>query len=124
MTRHTAKRLLDVQQTCVEIEHFASGHSEETFLGDRGLQLILHKLLEIVGEALNQLSKEDPEMSARIPWLRRYVNLRNQISHGYETVNYSIVWEVAVDRIPILHAVVNELLAEGEFSTNPEVGTP
>jgi uncharacterized protein with HEPN domain len=67
-----------------------------------------------VGEALNQLSREDEEISARIPGLRRYVNLRNQISHGYDSVNYSIVWEVVEIRTPSLHSVVNDLLNEVE----------
>jgi uncharacterized protein with HEPN domain len=73
MRRDTAKRLLDVHRACLEIEQFSAGENAETILENRGLQLILHKLLEIVGEALNKLSKTDPDVSSSIPTLRQIV---------------------------------------------------
>lgn len=112
MKRETAKRLLDVQRACLEIRQFSQSGSAESILTDRSLQLILHKLLEIVGEALNQLSKTNPEIAARIPDLRRFVDVRNQISHGYASVNYSIVWKIAQEQIPPLFAVVDELMQD------------
>jgi uncharacterized protein with HEPN domain len=114
MKRQTAKRLLDVRQTCLDIEQIVSELPADAFIEDRIRQLAVHKLLEIVGEALNQLSREDPETSARIVDLRSYVNLRNQITHGYDSVNYSIVWDVAANRIPTLHRVVSDLLQESD----------
>jgi uncharacterized protein with HEPN domain len=114
MKRQTAKRLLDVRQTCLDIEPIVSELPADAFIEERIRQLAVHKLLEIVGEALNQLSREDPETSARIVDLRSYVNLRNQITHGYDSVNYSIVWDVAANRIPTLHRVVSDLLQESD----------
>jgi hypothetical protein len=49
MKRPTAKRLLDARNACVELETFTAGKTIEDMWSDRGLQLILHKLLEIVG---------------------------------------------------------------------------
>lgn len=110
MMRATAKRLLDAKNACVEIEAFTAGKTIDTMLNDRGLQLILLKLIEIVGEALNQAHRSDPTVTSSIPNVRRIVNMRNQITHGYDTVDYAIVWQVATRQIPPLREVLDELL--------------
>ncbi len=112
MKRPTAKRILDARNACVELETFTAGKTIEDMWSDRGLQLILRKLLEIVGEALNQASKHDPEMKVAIPNLREYVTLRNRITHGYDSVDYAIVWRVSSREIPELRAVLDELLEQ------------
>lgn len=72
------------------MEQFSIGENSTSIHANRGLQLILHKLLEIMGEALNQLNRSDTDTAARIPNLRRFVNLRNQMTHGYSTVDYPL----------------------------------
>lgn len=53
MEMATAKRLRDASNACQELEQFTAGHTRASFKSDRGLQLIVQKLVEIVGEALN-----------------------------------------------------------------------
>lgn len=108
----TTKRLLDARNACLEIESYTAGRTVEAVRTGRGLQLILHKLLEIVGEALNQASKLDPSVTPTIPDLRRFVNMRNRITHGYDSVDYAAVWRVAAEEIPRLRAVLDELLKQ------------
>ena len=91
MKPETAKRLLDAKHASEELEGFLSGHTWETFINDRGLQLITHKLLEIIGEALNGVRRSEPEVGVRVPNLQRFISLRNQITHGYDTVDYGIL---------------------------------
>jgi uncharacterized protein with HEPN domain len=64
--------------------------------------LILWKLVEIVGEALRQAELSEPELSLRLPELRDVVNTRNRITHGYDTVNYSYLWDIVEVDIPQL----------------------
>ena len=112
MKPQTAKRLLDARSACLEILDFTSGKRVDDMWADRSLQLSLHKLLEIVGEALNQASRSDPSIAAAVPDLRRYVDMRNQITHGYDSVDYAIVWQVATERIPALAVALEDLLDE------------
>jgi len=72
----------------------------------------LHKLLEIVGEALNQAYKAEAEATSAIPNLRRFVNMRNRITHGYDSVNYTVIWRVASEEIPPLRATLDEILRQ------------
>ena len=110
MTPETSKRLHDVRQTCAEIETFTDEVDESTFLANRQVQLAVHKLLEIVAEALKATYRSNPDLANSIPDFRNFINLRNQITHNYDGVNYRIVWRVAVQEVPRLKMHVDSLL--------------
>lgn len=112
MKPETAKRLHDASAAALEPQQFIDGHTAVTFDRDRGLQLIVHKLLEIIGEALNGARKIEPEIEDRVPHLQRYVSVRNRITHGYDSVDYGVLWGVAHDRLPTLIDDLGNLLRE------------
>lgn len=63
MKPETGKRLRDARTYAIELQGFIEGSTIDEFLRDRGLQLIVHKLLEIDGESLNGAKKSDPGIS-------------------------------------------------------------
>ena len=73
------------------------------------LRSAVERQFEIIGEALNQLSKVDPEVASRIPELRRIVAFRNILIHGYATVDDALVWQALVDKLPGLQEALNKL---------------
>lgn len=119
MTPETIKRLRDVRRTCVEIEAFTYDVDESVFLSNRQLHLAIHKLLEIVAEALNATYRADPDLANSIPDFRNFINLRNQITHNYDGVNYRIVWRVAVQEVPRLKRYVDTLLPDQPSEPEP-----
>jgi uncharacterized protein with HEPN domain len=112
MKPETEKRLRDARRFALELQDFIEGQTDQDFHKDRGLQLIVHKLLEIVGEALNGARKGEPEIAAQVEDLHRYIALRHQITHGYDTVDYNILWNVAQREIPALIASLDKLLGD------------
>jgi uncharacterized protein with HEPN domain len=76
------------------------------------LRSAVERQFEIVGEALNKLTKVDPQTAAHIPDLRRVVAFRNILAHGYAVVDDEIVWQLATQRLPGLAEVVANLSAE------------
>ena len=74
------------------------------------LRSAVERQFEIIGEALNQLSKVDPEVASRIPELRRIVAFRNILIHGYATVDDALVWQALVDKLPGLREALNKQL--------------
>ena len=117
MTPETTRRLRDVCATCSEIEAFTAGVDEQAFLASQQVHLSVHKLLEIVAEALNAAYRSNNALVNTIPDFRNFINLRNQITHRYFDVNYGIVWRVAVQEVPRLRTFIEELLqAEAEIS--------
>lgn len=51
------------------------------------MQAAVERKFEMIGKALNQLAKLDAGMAARIPDVPQIVTSRNQLIHGYATVN-------------------------------------
>ena len=76
------------------------------------LKSAVERQFEIIGEALNQLSRVDPELAASIPDLGRLVAFRNILIHGYAVVDDEIVWGAATNRLPALVAAISELLED------------
>ncbi|MFH1497676.1 MAG: HepT-like ribonuclease domain-containing protein [Verrucomicrobiota bacterium] len=107
-----AKHLCDLERTIREIEEFTTGRNEAAVLGDRGLQLILEREFEILGEALNRLSRDAPEMADRISHAHRIIGMRNVLAHGYDAVDHRILWNAVTSRLPLLKDEVARLLDE------------
>lgn len=72
----------------------------------------VERKFEIIGEALNQLTKLDPELAARIPYAGRIVAFRNLLIHGYAVVEHARVFRTARESLPALRKQVATLLAE------------
>ena len=74
------------------------------------LRSAVERQFEIIGEALNQLSKLDADLAAGIPDLRRIVAFRNILIHGYATVDDALVWQALTEKLPDLAKTVRDLL--------------
>ncbi|MBT63537.1 MAG: hypothetical protein CML13_10035 [Puniceicoccaceae bacterium] len=59
MLHKRPKIVEDALQACRELHGFTAGKSYEDLLRDRGLQLILERLFEVLGEALYRLRNLD-----------------------------------------------------------------
>ena len=80
----------------------------------------IERQLEILGEALLQLRKVDPETAARIPELHRAVALRHVLIHGYANVDNNIVWGVVRQHLdPLLLALRNLHDSAGSAPNTP-----
>lgn len=112
MKVETAKRLHDAVGACDEISGFVSEWSRDDFLRTRGYQLIIWKLIEIVGEALRQGEETDPTLRTLIPELRAVINTRNRIVHGYDSVDFKLLWDIAVNEVPPLKQRMVSLLKD------------
>lgn len=79
--------LWDALRAAELVRGFARGQSFADYQSDVMLRSAVERQFEIIGEALNRLSKADPEIASRIPELRRIVAFRNILIHGYATVD-------------------------------------
>jgi uncharacterized protein with HEPN domain len=114
MKSTTTRRVRDAGDACAEISGFIEGRSLEQLRQERILQLSVYKLLEIVGEALNKARQGESFVESRIPGLRRYVSLRNQIVHDYDKVDPTIIWQVVTEGVPDLRQSIEELLGSSQ----------
>jgi uncharacterized protein with HEPN domain len=104
--------LWDVAEAAQAIEGFMAGMDAQSYADSAMVSAAVERKFEIVGEALNQLSKLDPALAARIPELSKMVAFRNQLIHGYAAVDDHVVWNIAQKFLPELKVVVKILLQE------------
>lgn len=112
MRPESAARIWDAREAATNIGDFVAGKTEADFLDDLLLRSAVERQLEILGEALNRLRKDDHQTAQRVPDLDRIVGMRNVIAHEYGEVDYAIVWAVVTKRIPGLQAMLDALLQE------------
>lgn len=112
MLRDPRAFLWDVRESILSIQSFTSGIDAQIYANNEMVQAAVERKFEIIGEALNQLSKVDAALAARIPDLAQIVAFRNQLIHGYATVNVRTVWNIAHNALPGLLTAAQTLLDE------------
>lgn len=72
------------------------------------LKRAIEREYEIIGEALNRITKIDPDIE--ISDIRKIISLRNRVIHGYDIVDDTIIWGIIVKYMPILKKEIYDLL--------------
>lgn len=124
MQPESAAFLWDVRGAADRIAVFIGGLDEEGYLADVLRRSAVERQLEIIGEALNNLRRVDPDAAKEIPDLHRIVGLRNVLAHGYAIVDDRVVWVAASRRVPELRIVVDALLGRGNGVAATESDQP
>ncbi|MGB9030334.1 MAG: HepT-like ribonuclease domain-containing protein [Acidobacteriaceae bacterium] len=87
-----------------QIQLYTAGRTADDFRSDRLLQDGVVRNIEILGEASRNLIGAAPDAALRfprIPFAAIYA-MRNQLSHGYFTIDLDVVWKVIERDIPVL----------------------
>jgi uncharacterized protein with HEPN domain len=107
-----AKFLQDMLDACKSIKDYVAGRTLEDFLNSKMLRDSVHWNFCVIGEAISQLNRLDPQFTSRITDHWKIVGLRNQLIHGYGVVDSRITWNIVEDKLPILIGELEKLLQE------------
>ena len=110
MQLEVQKYLEDIRLAAEKILRFSDGIDRAVFLENELLQSGIERQFEIIGEAVNRLTRVDPAIAEHLPDRRRVVSFRNILAHGYDIVDPNVVWDVVENGLPDLLAVVKRLL--------------
>jgi len=80
------------------------------FQNDLKTKKAVERNLEIIGEALNRILKEKPNI--KITDSRKIVDTRNRIIHGYDSVTEDVIWLIVIKYLLVLKKEVEELLQQ------------
>lgn len=75
------------------------------------LQRAFIRSLEIIGEASKKIPESFRAEHPEVEW-RQMSGMRDRLIHGYLSVDYEIVWDVLMTRIPVLRTQVAAILGE------------
>jgi uncharacterized protein with HEPN domain len=104
--------LWDAAEAAALVREFTNGKTEAEFNSDLVIRSAIERQLEILGEALNRLRRDDPDTAARVPDLDKIIGMRNIIAHEYGDIDYEIVWRATSTSVPALIPALNELVDE------------
>ncbi|HTB30805.1 MAG TPA: HepT-like ribonuclease domain-containing protein [Bacteroidia bacterium] len=109
MSRETNKLLFDVHNAILKIEQYLAGSKKfEDYQNNLMLQQAVERNIEIIGEAVNNLLKINPDLP--LSNARKIVNTRNKLIHGYDDIENSEIWAIIITHMPILKQEVEKLL--------------
>lgn len=102
--------LLHIRDAVEQIREYTAG-GKDVFFGDRKTQDAVVRNLEIIGEAVKQLSPAFRSRHADVPW-KRVAGMRDRLIHDYFGVDWHLVWEVVEKDLHALIGKVRSVLSE------------
>lgn len=111
MQLKSAKLLEDIRDAAAFILEVTKTRSKDEYTQDRLVRQAVERNFQIIGEALQRLSKLDSEIADRVGKAPRVIAFRNIIVHGYDILDHEIVWYVIKEELPGLIQKVGICLA-------------
>ena len=104
--------LYDILSSINEIESYYIDTPKifEIYENDIRTKRAVERNIEIIGEAMSRILKQDNRIE--ISNSRKIVDVRNRIIHGYDSVSDDVIWGIVVKNLPVLQKEVEKLLNE------------
>lgn len=111
MDNKSKKLLFDILTSINNIDtYFGELKQFEHYEKNPMLQDAVERNIEIIGEAMNKLLIIEPNI--KISNSRRIVDARNKIIHGYDEIDNTQIWEIIINRLPILKLEISKYLED------------
>ncbi len=111
MSRDEGLYLDDVQAACERVNKFTKGMSFEDFMRDDRTYHATLRNLEIIGEAIKNISDETKTKYPQVKW-RKIAGFRDIVAHDYFGVSDEIVWDVIQNEIPLLTKQIKKIIED------------
>ena len=110
MDREIKKYLEDINLAIVAIDSFLVQRPRkyQVFLDDYMFRSAIERQIGIIGEAMTQILKLDPNVP--IENAKNIKGTRNYIIHAYDTLEPHIIWGIVINDLPKLKLEVLALL--------------
>ena len=104
--------LFDILQSIKEIESYYADRPKKfsEYQKDIRTKRAIERNIEIIGEAVNRILKEDKHFE--INNAQQIIGTRNRIIHGYDRVSDDMIWSIVINHLPKLKTEIEGLLDE------------
>ena len=87
------------------IEKFSKNLNKEKLISDRLRQSAIVREIEIIGEAIKNVSEDLKNKHREIEW-KEIIGTRDKIIHHYFGVDFNIVWDIIKKDLPDLKSKI------------------
>ena len=122
MKREELMFLNDIIDSISKIEKFSKGLSKEKFMKDELKQSAIIRQIEIIGEAVKNVSNEAKEKYPEIGW-KNIAGARDIFIHGYFQVNFERVWDIVENNLKDLKKQIKKIKEDLEKEEKHEINT-
>lgn len=103
--------LTHILQAVEEVQDYVVGMSFEEFRQDKKTQRAVLMCFIIIGEASTKIVQKYPNFTkdnSQVAW-HAMKGMRNQLAHGYFSINLQIVWNTIEQALPTLKNQLKEI---------------
>jgi len=110
---------IDIKEASDRIGSYIQSMNYKNFLNDPKTQDAVVRNIEIIGEAVKNLTQDFKLQHKDIDW-KKIAGMRDKIIHFYFGVNLDVVWKTSKINIPELNKKVKNIISEIENYQNPQ----
>lgn len=110
MQPEIAKLLDDIRDAAQFVLDTTRQATVDEYRRNRMLRQSSERNFEVIGEALRRLSQRDPTLVQQISNYQQIIAFRNLLTHGYDGLDDTVVWQIIQRDLPMLLAEVIALL--------------
>ncbi|MEK6903517.1 MAG: DUF86 domain-containing protein [Nanoarchaeota archaeon] len=106
-------------ESITALEEFSKDLNKERLMSDRLRQSAMIREIEVIGEAMKNISEKLKNKYTEIAW-KKIIGTRDKMIHHYFGVDLHIVWNIVKKDIPILKKQMKKIkkdFAENKFDS-------
>jgi len=96
---------------------YKEGYDFDMFMSDRKTQDAIVRNIEIIGEAVKNLSESLKDKYSKIEW-KEIAKTRDKLIHSYFGIDLDIVWDIINVDIPRLKEQIKEIIQKEGWSSD------
>lgn len=85
--------LRQIVELCDKAIELRASMTWEEYRSDWRKQMLAERVVEVLGEAVKRLPEDLCQRHPLMPW-RKIAGTRDYIAHGYDSVDYDVIWGV------------------------------
>ena len=101
--------LVDIFNSAQAIQSYVAGQTREEFMKDSKTQDAVLRRFLVAGEAAARLTVETCNQLPSIPF-GKIAGMRNRLIHGYDIVDFDVLWTVLQRDLPALIAELEKIV--------------
>ena len=113
MYKQPIEYLRHILDECKFILTATSSITKDQLLENEVMKRAIVRSLEVIGEACKKIPADVKLKWNTISW-KNIAGMRDRLIHDYMGINYSIVWDVVLNKIPDLEKQISAIIDEKE----------